>query len=372
VLRRFPYLRSALPRIDTHEVSRLYLEGPSGESTVVQSDTPAALMIRRIEFDALLVALAVDAGAELITGADVRPGTRAGWGGSSSTPETAAGSQPRPSSRPTAFYSVVARRLGINPGWPARALALDMMEETPRRDLRDVDPSTLWVAYGFNHAGATGERAAPEGYAYIFPKRDHVNIGIGYLLPYFRDRVDAEPYVLQRAFVDHLRERGIVVGESVRRNFTPFQIPVGGPLRRTGARPRVAGGRCGRVRERLHGPKGFITPWYRATSPPRRSPRRGAIPPRSRQTLTVVRSRGEIGAELRDSVLIQRYLFADRRRIATVIREAPRQPAMTRLILDFAIGRRSYPDVRRRIFLRAPLLAARLAVRACRRSMSAS
>ena len=70
----------------------------------------------------------------------------------------------------------------------------------------------------------------------------------------------------------------------------------------------------------------------------------------------------EIGAELRDSVLIQRYLFADRRRIARIIREAPRQPAMTRLILDFAVGRRSYADLRRRIFLRAPLLAARLAL----------
>jgi hypothetical protein len=68
----------------------------------------------------------------------------------------------------------------------------------------------------------------------------------------------------------------------------------------------------------------------------------------------------EIGAELRDSVLIQRYLFGDRRRIAAAIAEAPRQAAMTRLILDFIIGRRSYRDVRRRIFMRAPLLASKL------------
>jgi flavin-dependent dehydrogenase len=70
--------------------------------------------------------------------------------------------------------------------------------------------------------------------------------------------------------------------------------------------------------------------------------------------------RREIGAELRDSVLIQRYLFSDRRRIAAVIAGAPRQPAMTNLILDLAIGRRSYRSVRRRMLARAPMLASRL------------
>src|SRR2546427_796233 len=47
-------------------------------------------------------------------------------------------------------HSVVARRLGLNPGWPATHVALDMMEETPRTALRDVDPSALWVAYGYD------------------------------------------------------------------------------------------------------------------------------------------------------------------------------------------------------------------------------
>jgi flavin-dependent dehydrogenase len=67
----------------------------------------------------------------------------------------------------------------------------------------------------------------------------------------------------------------------------------------------------------------------------------------------------EIGAELRDSVIIQRYLFGDRRRIAAAVAAAPRHP-MTKLILDLAIGRRTYAQVRRRIFARAPVLAARL------------
>src|SRR4029078_12392232 len=54
VLRRFPYVESELPRIATHLVSRLHLEGPDGHSTLVESDAPAALLIRRVEFDSLL------------------------------------------------------------------------------------------------------------------------------------------------------------------------------------------------------------------------------------------------------------------------------------------------------------------------------
>src|SRR5207244_5073664 len=69
VLTRFPYLERALARIPTHVLSRLYLEGPDGHATVIESDGPAALMIRRVEFDALLVSLAVHAGAGLGTGA---------------------------------------------------------------------------------------------------------------------------------------------------------------------------------------------------------------------------------------------------------------------------------------------------------------
>jgi flavin-dependent dehydrogenase len=70
--------------------------------------------------------------------------------------------------------------------------------------------------------------------------------------------------------------------------------------------------------------------------------------------------RREVGAELRDSVLIQRYLFADQRRIADVINGASEQQELTRLILDFAIGRLSYGALRWRMLGRVPRLAAHL------------
>jgi geranylgeranyl reductase family protein len=357
VLKRFPYLDPALQRIVTHRLSRLYLEGPDGDGAVIRSDVAAALMIRRFEFDALLVSLAVEAGAELVSGVDVVNVSSAGAAvqliardGRRFESDTVVAAD--------GVHSVVARRLALNRAWPAASIALDMMEETPRTELRDVDPSTLWVAYGYRGPG----------YAYIFPKRDHVNIGIGYVLSHYRAAVDASPYELQRGFIDSLRARGIVVGESVRRNFTPFLIPVGGPLRRPGHGRVLLAGDAG----------GFVNAftaegiYYAMVSGDlaartiiecderRRAGRAGPFGPAEKSDLATAYRRAcdrEIGRELRDSVLIQRYLFSNPRRISRMIRGAPRHDAITNLILDYAIGRRTYGAVRRRVLVRSPYLA---------------
>jgi len=364
VLKRFPYLAAELSRIATHKVSRLYLEGPGGESTVIESDGPAALMIRRVEFDALLVDLAREAGAELIGDVDI---VRVSTTASGVVLESRDG---RTFEAPVVIaadgvHSVIARRLGLNPGWPASRVALDMMEETPREQLRDIDPSTLWVSYGHPPSLAgdrqqASARQAHEGYAYVFPKRDHVNVGIGYVLDHYRNAIDESPYELQRGFVDHLRRRGVMEGESVRRNFTPFIIPVGGPLRRPGkGRVLLAGDAGGFV-------NGFTAEgiYYAMVSGDLAARTITSTPARARAKLARRYHRAvqrEIGAELRDSVLIQRYLFADRRRIADVINGASQEPELTRLILDLAVGRLSYSALRWRVLGRVPRLAAHLA-----------
>jgi flavin-dependent dehydrogenase len=325
-------------------------------------------MIRRVEFDALLVSLATDAGAELIGGVDIVQArqqdghvtlvARDGRRFESSVVVAADG-----------VHSVVARRLGLNPGWPAARVALDMMEETPRSRLRDLDPSTLWVAYGYRPGTPTrgdgAEADVAEGYAYIFPKRHHVNIGVGYVLQYYRDRVDAAPYELQRGFVDRLRARGIVAGESAREHFTPYLIPVGGPLRRPGRGGVLLAGDAG----------GFVNGFtaegiYYAMVSGELAARAivGAAGRIDRMAPAYAAACArDIGAELRDSVLIQRYLFGHSARVRAVIEGARRERALVRLILEFAVGRRSYRDLRRRIFARAPSFAVRMAWELLRR-----
>jgi geranylgeranyl reductase family protein len=363
-LRRFPWLAAGLEGIATHHVSRLYLEGPDGESTVVESDIPAAMMIRRVEFDHLLVSLAVDAGAELVEGVEV---VHAAQGRDSVSLVARDGRKFEAAVVIAAdgVHSGTARRLGIRKAWPAHAVALDMMEETPRALLAEADPHALWVAYGFDpergNRDAAGERLrrAPEGYAYIFPKREHVNVGVGYVLAHYREAFDASPYELQKGFVNHLRSRGIVRGESSRKNFTPFLLPVGGPLRRPGrGRVLVAGDAAGFV-------NGFTAEGIYYAMVSGELAARSVIEASTARGASLVRRysracEAEIGSELRDAVLLQRYMFADRRRIAALIKGAHRAPALTRAVLDFVTGRTGYGTLRRTMLARAPSLAVRL------------
>ena len=340
VLKRFPYLILALSRIVTHTVSRLFLEGPDGQSAMVDAGAPAALMIRRVEFDALLVSLAVAAGAELIPHADV---VQAHEDPDRVTLMTRDG---RRFAAPMVIAadgvnSVVSRRLGLNRGWPASRVALDMMEETPREQLRDIDPSMLWVSYGHR------------GYSYTFPKRDHVNIGIGYVLSHYREAIDAAPYELQRGFVERLRDRGLVAGASAPEHFTPALIPIGGPLRRPGrGRVLLAGDAGGFVNAvTAEGIYYAMVSGELAARTVQAAPDAATLAARYAQACDY-----EIGAELRDSVRIQRFIFADRRRIGQLIDGANREGAMTHLMTEFVIGRRSYRDLRRRILSRSPFL----------------
>lgn len=342
VLDRFPYLRKAFDGISTRLISRLHLESPSGETVQLQSASPAALMIRRIEFDERLVRLAQEAGAELVerieivqaecTRREVIVTTRTGRRLRSPLVIAADGAN-----------SVVARRLGLNPGWPATSVALDMMEETPFDTLQCADPDTLWVSYGYKKS---------HGYAYVFPKRDHVNVGIGYMLDHYRSAIDRAPYDVQRQFVGELCMQRVLAGVSERRRFTPALIPVGGPLKRTASdRVMVIGDAGGFV-------NGFTAEgiYYAMVSGDLAAKAAAAGNP-----LAFVRAwRREIGRELKDSVLVQRFLFRNPARIDAMVKGARAHRELARVVIDYAMGTRRYIAARRQLLLRFPLLAFRL------------
>jgi flavin-dependent dehydrogenase len=71
--------------------------------------------------------------------------------------------------------------------------------------------------------------------------------------------------------------------------------------------------------------------------------------------------RHEIGAELRDSVLIQKYLFNSPERMDRVVSGANARPEFSRILVDYASGRLSYRAARRRLLWHFPRLLPRLA-----------
>jgi geranylgeranyl reductase family protein len=358
VLSRFPWLRESLRQIPTNPVSSLYLEGPSGDVFRMQARGPAVILIRRIEFDYTLVSLAVDAGATLLSPAAVAQATQDANG---VTLRTREGRELRAPMVIAAdgVNSVIARRLGMNPGWPANKLALDMMEETPVSTLRTAEPETLSVFYGYGGA---------HGYAYIFPKRAHVNVGIGYMLPYFKERVDVTPYDLQQQFVGDLRSRGLMDGESDRAHFTPFLIPIGGPLRTTAqGRVLLAGDAGGFVNGfSAEGIYYAMVTGELAANAVLEARRDGVIAPGRARRAYVRAWRHEIGAELRDSVIIQKYLLHCPPRMDRVVRGAQRRPEFSEILVDYASGRLSYRAARRRLLWHFPKLLPQLAWQAIR------
>jgi geranylgeranyl reductase family protein len=353
VFARFPWLAQPLSRIPSRPVSSLYLEGPSGEAFRMQTRGPTVLMIRRIEFDHLLASLAIEAGARLLAPAAVAQARQDADG---VTLRTRDGQELRAPMVIAAdgVNSVIARRLGINPGWPAAKLALDMMEETPVAALRAAEPETMSVFYGYGGA---------HGYAYIFPKCEHVNVGIGYVLPYFKARVDVSPYDLQQQFVGDLRARGLMDGASQRGHFTPFLIPIGGPLRKTAeGRVLLAGDAGGFVNgfsaEGIY--YAMVTGELAADAILAQGRASELSPARARRAYARAWRR-EIGAELRDSVLIQKYLFHSPARMDRVVRVARTRPVFSESLVDYASGRLSYRAARRRLVWHFPRLLPRLA-----------
>jgi flavin-dependent dehydrogenase len=335
-------------------VSRLHLEGPSGESVVLTSPTPTVLLVRRCEFDDLLVRLAVDAGTALEEEAWVST-VRADEDGVSAATRDGRTFAARFLVAADGVNGVTARRLGLSDGWDAGRLALDMMEETPNAALRAVEPGTLWVSYG--HGGT-------DGYGYIFPKRDHVNVGIGCLLSYFREHMRLAPYDLQRQFVDSLRGRGVLEGASSREHFTPAHIPVAGPIRQTArGRVLVAGDAGGFVN--AYTAEGIYYAMVSGELAGRSIAATLAAPDPAEADEAArryVRSwKAEIGGELRDSVLIQKYLFRESRRIGAVVRGAAEYREIADLIIAYAMGTISYHEARRRVLTRFPRVAWRLA-----------
>jgi len=73
--------------------------------------------------------------------------------------------------------------------------------------------------------------------------------------------------------------------------------------------------------------------------------------------------RREIGAEMRDSRFLSRYVFADLSRVGRLVRGVRAYPPLAGLLADYATGAASYETVRRKFILKFPRIGAKLAVR---------
>jgi len=358
VIKRFPYLASALAGIPTKWISKVYFESSDGSAVDYQSNDPLYMMIRRCEFDHLLFSLA-RRGVEFqtalvrkivfredgaVVSADVDGELREyrcqivlGCDGAN---------------------SVVARAVGLRIGRVQSEYAIDMMEETPYDELDLRDRDRMYVYYRIQ---------GQYGYGYVFPKEQHVNLGVGFKLDYYLSQLRGRHYSYHQSFTEELKFKGLLQGESNKKHFRAFPLPICGPLERSYAdRALLAGDAGGFVNAfTAEGIYYAMVSGEHAGGAAAKAIRAGRFDGARLREYQLSWQR-EIGLELSKSVQIQRLLLADASRVDRIVRAAGRNPALADALARYATGALNHRQFKHALLARALPLYLREKARALR------
>ncbi len=338
-LTRLPHLPEILAGISVNTLSKMYLESPDGTGMeyVDPDGLPILHLVRRIEFDAALFARA-SAVTEVVMGATVTKmvtNTEAVHLTTADSREFHA----RLVIGADSANSVIARLSGLRTGEVHGQYAVDMMEETPytQLDTRYKDRVTLLLTLPSSY-----------GYGYIFPKETHINLGFGSGPDYFVEHVRGRAKEHHLHFVEQMKSRGFVTGESHPENYRAFPIPISGPMDTTYAdRILLAGDAAGMVNAfSAEGIYFAMVSGDLAADAAIAALTSGRFDARQLSSYQVAWEQ-EIGAELRHSVAIQRRLFTQPGRVDSLMRRAKSDPELLRLLCGYAMGFATYEQLRR-------------------------
>ena len=333
-LLRFPYLEKKLESVSINWVNRVYIESPAGFSVEYKASDPLYLMIKRDEFDFLLFKLAkerVDVlEKSLVTNVEVtsqfaRVILKDGRCVHCKIVVGADG-----------VNSIVARDSGLNKTIENENYAIVMREETPTANLDVKRPQrdTMYVYYGIQ---------GHYGYGYVFPKLSFLNVGIGFRLDYFKNKIGQDAYKYYSAFLDKLKSDNHIKGDSLKEYVASYTLPVGGPLERTFAdRILLCGDAGGFVNaftaEGIY--YAMITGEYSAKIAEEAIKTNDL----SKKKLGIYEKlwKKEIGLELKRSVRIQKTILNDPSRIDKIIKAAQRDPKLADILARYSTGSIDY------------------------------
>jgi len=173
-LHDFPYLKDGIADIvETPFYGITFHNCGMSKTTDYSQDEPAGYLTMRAKLDAWLKDCALKSGARLIEGCTVDDVThdRAGItvrceGGAVHTAKLVIGAD--------GVSSRVARRTGLNPGWQNHQLVICINQDIP------CPPETIRQFFGdMPHIVMSIGYSMISGYAWCFPKREHICVGIG-------------------------------------------------------------------------------------------------------------------------------------------------------------------------------------------------
>lgn len=338
--KRLPFLRSVLDEISVNSLSKMYMESPDGTGMEYEDPAGEAILhlVRRIELDAALFRRAEAVVTELAMGAVVT-GMVTDSAGVQIACSDGRTFRTRMVIGADSANSVVARLSGLRTGEVHGQYAVDMMEETPyaQLDTPHKDRVTLLLMLPTSY-----------GYGYIFPKTTHINLGFGSGPEYFVDHVRGRAKEHHLEFVEEMKRRGFVTGESQPGCYRAFPIPISGPMETTYAdRVLLAGDAAGMVNAfSAEGIYFAMVSGDLAADTAIAAVRAGRFDAKQMSRYQAAWER-EIGGELRHSVSIQRRLFTQAGRVNGLMRRAKDDPELLRLLCGYAMGFATHEQLKR-------------------------
>jgi flavin-dependent dehydrogenase len=185
------------------------------------------------------------------------------------------------------------------------------------------------------------------GYGYIFPKKDHVNLGFGCKMDYYLKELRGKGKEHHAGWVDEMKAKGFVSGETQPAGYKAFPIPISGPLARTYTDRVLLAGDAG----------GFVNAFtaegivYAMTSGDLAAVAAMQAVKADRFDASQLASyekawKAEIGDDLARSVDIQKRLFNDSGRIDSLVRAAGKDARLVELFIGYSMGASSYEELR--------------------------
>jgi geranylgeranyl reductase family protein len=338
LLERFPYVREFLAEgeVPVNPVSRVHLESPDGTRVTYQQAEPILYLIRRWEFDAALFrraeSVATVRKGVMIRRCIVKPDhveLESSMGEIFTAPMVIGADSAN---------SVIARHTGLRSEAAHKEYAVDMMEETTydRLDVKDRESIYLFLTL-----------TQTFGYGYIFPKTEHLNLGFGCKLDWYLKALRGKGAEHHAEWVDTLKAKGDVTGETNRSGYKAFPIPVSGPLEKTYTdRVLLAGDAAGFVN--AFTAEGIF---YAMTSGSLAADTAlAAIQAKRYDERTLSRYQAawekEVGSDLHHSVEIQHRLFNGSGRMDALVRKSKEDPELLRLIIGYSMGASTYEALR--------------------------